>query len=155
MIYAKWLSAITEMPTAYTVQHLQQLHISRLQPFLDAHISTKLRRNWLVFRAVNPLESAYVNNLTGSPKQITLISKAAAIAFGPSNTSLELLSHVRNKCNYNQDVWRNKGVWTYRIQPPLPCVAQARVYHLHTAFPRLRGNVRYSQAWIITSFVYI
>jgi hypothetical protein len=45
MIYAKWLSAITEMPTAYTVQHLQQLHISRLQPFLDAHIITKLRRN--------------------------------------------------------------------------------------------------------------
>jgi len=74
---------------------------------------------------VNPLESAYVNNLTESPMQITLTSKAAAVAFGSSNTSLKLLSHVRNKRNYNQDVWRNKGVWTCRIQPLLPCVAQA------------------------------
>ena len=45
MNYAKWLSAITEMPRAYTVLHLQQLQISRLQPFLGAHISIKLRRN--------------------------------------------------------------------------------------------------------------
>jgi len=74
---------------------------------------------------VNPLESAYVNNLTRRPVQITLILKTAATDFGSSNTSLALLSHVSNKRNYNQDVWRNTGVWTCRIQPRLPCVAQA------------------------------
>jgi len=69
---------------------------------------------------VNPLESAYVNNLTGSRVQITLILKESATAFGSSNTWLALLSHVWNKRKYNQDVWCNTGVWTCRIQPLYP-----------------------------------
>jgi phage-related tail fiber protein len=130
---------------------LQQLQISRLQRSWMHIISIKLPRNWLVYRTVYPLESAYVNNLTRSPVQITLTLKAAAIAFNSSNTSLALLSHVRNKRDYNQDVWRNTGVWTCRIQPPLQCVAQAELLTAHSLSPTYGQR----EAWIITSFVYI
>ena len=51
---------------------LQQLQISRLQRSWMHIISIKLPRNWLVYRTVYPLESAYVNDLTRSPVQITL-----------------------------------------------------------------------------------